>query len=89
MKMSCMDRLGIEPKDSSSKVKKPVNPKYLLVIKVENVDGENWENIASKVHQDTLLTQPLRSSRTTRPPQRYSPSLHYIILANRGELKKL
>ena len=31
------------------------------------------------------VTVARRSSRTSRPPQRYSPALHYILLTDSGE----
>ena len=46
---------------------------------------EDQEHIAPEDEQSTPVTAVRRSSRTIRPPQRYSPSLHYILLTDRGE----
>lgn len=33
------------------------------------------------------MTEPRRSSRTSTPPQSYSPTFHYILLIDIGELE--
>ena len=48
---------------------------------------ENKENVDSQVDQCTPVAEVRRSSRTIRPPQRYSPALNYLLLTDRSELE--
>ena len=46
---------------------------------------EDKENVDSQVDQSTPVAEVRKSSRTIRPPQRYSPTLNYLMLTNSGE----
>ena len=48
---------------------------------------EDKENVNSQVDQSTPVAKVHRSSRTIRPPQRYSPALNYLLLTDGGELE--
>ena len=48
---------------------------------------EDKENVDSQVGQSTLVAKVHRSSRTIRPPQRYSPILNYLLLIDGGKSK--
>ena len=48
-------------------------------------DTETDENMAPDVNPQTPVTELRRSSRISRPVQRFSPSLNYILLTDRGE----
>ena len=76
-------------RDSSFKAKKP---EVILLKDFPKTEGENsetkdQETEASKESQTTPIIALRRSSRIPRPPQRYSPALHYILLTDRGELE--
>ena len=46
---------------------------------------EDKENVDSQVDQSTHVAEVHRSSKTIRPPQRYSPALNYLLLTDGGE----
>lgn len=46
---------------------------------------DDKENVDSRVDQSTHVAEVYRSSKITKPPQRYSPALNYILLTNGGE----
>ena len=48
---------------------------------------EDKENVNSQVDQSTPVAEVRRSSRITRPLQRYSFALNYILLTDCGESK--
>ena len=53
---------------------------------------EDKENVDSQVDQSTLVAEVRKSSRTIRPPQRYSLILNYLLLTDGGTesvMKKL
>ena len=53
---------------------------------------EDKENVDSQVDQSTPIAEVRKSSRTIRPPQRYSPILNYLMLTDGGTesvMKKL
>ena len=81
------DRLSANSWTTISKEKKPkvILLKNIPEIEMKNFDNENQEEIAQDDTQRTPATTVRRSSRTIRPPQRYSPSLYYILLTDRGE----
>ena len=43
------------------------------------------ENVNSQVDQSTPIAEVRRSSKTIRPPQRYSPTLNHLLLTDDGE----
>ena len=46
---------------------------------------EDKENINSQADQNTLVAEVHRFSKNIRPPQRYSPTLNYLLLTDGGE----
>ena len=48
-------------------------------------DEEDKENINSQVDLNTPVAKVRKSSRNIRPPQRYSPTLNYLLLTDGGE----
>ena len=53
---------------------------------------EDKENVDSQVDQSTPVAEVRKSSRTIRPPQRYSLILNYLLLTDGGTesvMKKL
>ena len=52
---------------------------------VQKRGEEDKENADSQVDQSTPVAEVRKSSRTIRPPQRYSPTLNYLLLTNGGE----
>ena len=53
---------------------------------------EDKENVDSQVDQSTPVAEVRKSSRTIRPPQRYSPIPNYLLLTDGGTesvIKKL
>ena len=46
---------------------------------------EDKENVNSQVDQSTLVAKVSRSSKNIRPPQRYSPTLNYLLLTDGGK----
>ena len=46
---------------------------------------EDKENVDSQVDHSTPVAEVHRSSRTIRPPQRYSPTLNYLLLTDGDE----
>lgn len=73
----------------SSEAQKPdvIPLKNIPVVEMRNACNDEQENIAYKEDQRTPVVPIRRSSRTIRPPQRYSPVLHYILLTEKGESK--
>ena len=55
---------------------------------VEN-NTQNKENVDPQQEPSTPIEAVRRSSRSIRPPQRYSPSLNYILLTDNGEPESL
>ena len=54
---------------------------------VQKKGEEEKENVNFQVDQNTLVAEVRRFSRIIRPPQRYSPSLNYLLLTDGGEPK--
>ena len=83
------DRSSTSTRDECPEVKKTeeVPLKDIQVKESKTSDSENKEAVAQEADPHTLVTELKRSSRTIRPPQRYSPALHYILLTDKGELK--
>jgi len=54
---------------------------------VQKKGEEDKENVNTQVDQSTLVAKIRRSSTITRPPQRYSLALNYILLTNTSEPK--
>ena len=54
---------------------------------VQKGGGEDKENVNSQVDLSTPVAEVRRSSRNIRPPQRYSPTLNYLMLTDGGEPK--
>ena len=52
---------------------------------VQKRGGEDKENVNSQVDLSTPVAKVRRSSRNIRPPQRYSPTLNYLLLTDGGE----
>ena len=52
---------------------------------VQKMGEEDKENVNLQVDQSTLVAEVRRSSRNIRPPQRYLPTLNYLLLTNGGE----
>ncbi|RVW83913.1 Retrovirus-related Pol polyprotein from transposon TNT 1-94 [Vitis vinifera] len=52
---------------------------------VQKGGEEDKENVNSQVDLSTPIVEVRRSSRNTRPPQRYSPVLNYLLLTDGGE----
>ena len=48
-------------------------------------DRDGQENVTPEVDPHTPMIELKRSSKNIRQPQRYSTSLYYILLTNRGE----
>ena len=48
-------------------------------------DQKDQEAVAPAVDPQTPVGELRRSSRTIKPPQRYYPALHYILLIDKGE----
>ena len=46
---------------------------------------EDKENVNSQVDQSTLVAKVRKSSKNIRPPQRYSPTLNYLLLTDGGK----
>ena len=53
---------------------------------VQKKGEEDKENVDSQVDQSTPVAEIRRSSKTIRPPQRYSLTLNYLLLTDGGEL---
>ena len=53
----------------------------------QGTDTVTDENVAPDVNPQTPVAGLRRSSRISRPVQRFSPSLNYILLTDRGELE--
>ena len=54
---------------------------------VQKRGEEDKENVDSQVDQSIPVVEVHRSSRTIRPPQRYSLTLNYLLLTDGGELE--
>ena len=54
---------------------------------VQKRGEEDKENVNSQVDHSTPVVEVRRSSRNIRPPQRYSPTLNYLLLIDGGELE--
>ena len=52
---------------------------------VQKGGEEDKENVNLHVDQSTPVDEVCRSSRNIRPPQRYSPTLNYLLLTYGGE----
>ena len=63
-----------------------VNLDELTESTVQKRGEEDKENIDSQVDQSTPVAEIRRSSKTIRPPQRYSLTLNYLLLTDGGEL---
>ena len=63
-----------------------VNLDELIESTVQKRGEEDKENIDSQVDQSTPVAEIRRSSKTIRPPQRYSLTLNYLLLTDGGEL---
>ena len=64
-----------------------VNLDELTKSTVQKRGEENKENVDSQEDQNKTVAEVRRSSRTIRPPQRYSPTLNYLLLTDGGEPK--
>lgn len=62
-----------------------VNLDGLTESTVQKMGEENKENVDSQVDQSTPVAEVRRSSKNIRPPQRYSPTLNYLLLTDGGE----
>ena len=70
--------------DIDQKKSKFVNLDELTKNTVQKKGEKDKENANSYVDQSTLVAKVCRSSRITKPPQRYSPALNNIRLTNGG-----
>ena len=52
---------------------------------IQKKGEEENENVNSQVDQSTPIAEVRRSSKTIRPPQRYSPTLNYLLLTDGDE----
>ena len=52
---------------------------------VQKWGKEDKENVDLQVDQSTPVAEVRRSSKTIRPPQRYSPGLNYLLLTDGNE----
>ena len=64
-----------------------VNLDELTESTVQKRGEEDKENVDSQVDQNSPVAEVRRSSKTIRPPQRYSPALNYLLLIDGGEPK--
>ena len=69
--------------------KKPefVNLDELTENTVQKGDETEKENVNSQVDKSTLVAEIRRSSRIIKPPQRYLPTLNYLLLTDGGKPK--
>uniref|UniRef100_A0A7N2MUY1 Retrovirus-related Pol polyprotein from transposon TNT 1-94 n=1 Tax=Quercus lobata TaxID=97700 RepID=A0A7N2MUY1_QUELO len=74
------DITGIDQKKSEF-----VNLDELTEGTVQKRGEEDKENVNSQVDLSTPVAEVRRSSRNIRPPQRYSPTLNYLLLIDGGE----
>ena len=74
-------------RDSSFEAKKPEVIPLKDLPKIEDGNSGTEDQEALEESQTTPIVALRRSSRVIRPPQRYSPALHYILLTDRGEPK--
>ena len=64
-----------------------VNLNELTKSIVQKRGEEDKQNVNSQVDQSTPVAEVRRSSRNIRPPNRYSPTLNYLLLTDGGESK--
>ena len=64
-----------------------VNLDELIESTVQKRGEEYKGNVDSQVDQSTPVAEVRKSSRTIRLPQRYSPTLNYLLLTDSGELE--
>ena len=64
-----------------------VNFDELTESTVQKKGEEDKENVDSQVDQSTPVAEVRRFSKTIRPPQRYLPTLNYLLLIVGGEPK--
>ena len=64
-----------------------VNLDELSKSTVQKRGEEDKEKVDSQVDQSTPVAEVRRSSRTIKPPQRYLPTLNYLLLTDGGEPK--
>ena len=78
------DRLSTKDKRAYPEVKKLeiIQLKDFLMNKLQD-----QENVTLEINPLTLVFELMRSSKNTRQLQRYSPSLYYILFANRDKPK--
>ena len=62
-----------------------VNLDELTENTVQKRGEEEKENVNSQVDQSIHVAEVRRSSKIIRPPQRYSPTLNYLLLTDSGE----
>ena len=62
-----------------------VNLDKLIENTIQKRGEEEKENVNSQVDQSTPIAEVHRSSKIIRPPQRYSPTLNYLLLTDSGE----
>lgn len=77
------DRLGADNEAADSR--EVVNFKDFPMNNLQNNVPEDQENITPQEKPHTPVNVLRRSTRTIRPPQRFSPSLNYILLTDSGE----
>ena len=81
------DRSTVVPDviDIDQKKSKFVNLDELTKNIVQKKDEEDKENANSQVDQSTPVAEVRRSFRIIKPPQRYSPTLNYLVLTDGGK----
>lgn len=86
--MTYKDRLGIEFEKAYLEVAKTkeVLLEDFLVSELKNTKRENQKNVIPRLDPHTSMSKLRRSSKVSRPPQRYSPALNCVLLIDRGEL---
>ena len=67
------------------KKSKFVNLDELTEDTIQKMGEEDKENVNSQVDLSTPVAEVRRSSRNIRSPQRYSPTLNYLLLTDGGE----
>lgn len=79
------DRLNTEGTYSKAKKAEVIQLKDIPTNELKNDDKEDQEVVAAEVDLKTPVVELRRSFRTIRPQKRYSLTLHYILLTNKGE----
>ena len=81
------DRSTVVPDvtETDQKKSKFVKLDELIENTIQKRGEEVKENVDSQVDQSTPVVEIHRSSRTIRPPPRYSPALNYLLLTDGGE----